>query len=257
MDNQTAKEILSAFRPGGEDATDPIFKEALDQCENDPAMQAWFAEQRTFDERITSALQTIHAPESGKRAILEIAQAGQSADTSNAINTPDTTHRSFWQRHTTWLSVAASLAIAFIATVSVLQPQNEFRGQSTGGLRQMVAAALPLEFRHTDTNEVFNWLSKQGAPVAETLASKITDTPAAGCRIFNPPTGGKISLVCLEVDRQLVHVFIYDDVARLQYEGSVDNWWQEEGYNLIAKRNGAQLIAYATRADPSAVAHLL
>lgn len=67
MDNTTAKEILSAYRPGGEDANDPFFREALAQCEHDPAMKRWFYEQRVFDERVAASLQNIRAPESGKR----------------------------------------------------------------------------------------------------------------------------------------------------------------------------------------------
>ena len=40
MDNQTAKKILSAYRPDGTDATDPVFQDALAQCERDPQMRA-------------------------------------------------------------------------------------------------------------------------------------------------------------------------------------------------------------------------
>jgi len=248
MDNQTAKEILSVYRPGGEDAADPLFKDALLQCEKDPAMRAWFDEQRAFDTRIASALETIRAPESGKRAILALAETGQAEGTHT---------QGFWRRQASWLALAACLALAFFGAVALFQTQQDVRADSPASLTEMISSAMPLEFRHPDPGRLLDWLKERGAPVSTALASKITGTPAAGCRIFKTHNGGAVSLVCLEVDRQLVHVFIYDDKARRQFEGPMDNWWQEEGYNLIAKENGGQLIAYATRAAPGSVAHLL
>jgi len=45
MDNPTAKEILSLYRPNGADARDPLFREALDQCKRDPGLAAWLNDQ--------------------------------------------------------------------------------------------------------------------------------------------------------------------------------------------------------------------
>ena len=58
MDNEQAKLILQAYRPGGEDAEDPFFSEALDRARLDPELAKWFAEQRAFDEAMRKALQT-------------------------------------------------------------------------------------------------------------------------------------------------------------------------------------------------------
>lgn len=248
MDNQTAKEILSAYRPGGEDAADPIFQEALAQCERDPEMRIWFAEQRSFDERITSALQTIHAPESGKHSILALSHVEQAAEPKN---------QAFWRRRGSWFALAACLALTFISLVSVNTLQLEKQGSLPRGLTEMVASAMPLEFRHADTARVIDWLETRGAPVSTSLISKINATPAAGCRIFKMPGGGTVSLICLKVDRELVHVFVYDGKARQSFEGPLNIWWQESGYNLIATQKGEQLVAYATRAEPDKISYLL
>lgn len=248
MDNQTAKEILSAYRPGGEDATDPFFKDALSQCERDPGMRTWFEEQRAFDERIASALQSIRAPESGKRAILALAQVGEAKNTRS---------RSFWRRPSAWIAVAACLTVAFISLISVNSSPNEQKMAHAQDLTSMVASAMPLEFRHSDSNRVLNWLEERGAPISASLASKITAIPAAGCRIFEMPNGGKVSLICLQVDRELVHVFVYDNEAQKHFKGPINHWWQEDGYNLIATQKDEQLVAYATRADPDKVDYLL
>jgi len=39
MNNQEAKFILAAYRPGGQDASDPLFAEALEQVRRDPDWQ--------------------------------------------------------------------------------------------------------------------------------------------------------------------------------------------------------------------------
>jgi len=248
MDNRTAKEILSAYRPGGEDANDPFFHEALAQCEHDPAIKRWFEEQRVFDERIAASLERIRAPESGKRTILALAETE---------STSPSTEPSFWRHRGAWYALAAALAIAFVSTAGILRTQAPVSHAPAQSLTEMVATAMPLEFRHADTSRVLDWLYDRGAPVSAVLASKITGTPSAGCRIFTTPEGGTVSLVCLEVDRQLVHVFTYDQQAANYFKEPLNRWWRENGYNLIATENAGQLVAIATRASPKTVQHIL
>ena len=56
MNNEEAKLILQAYRPGGPDASDPLFAEALEHARRDPELQKWFAEQQTLDSLIQSKL---------------------------------------------------------------------------------------------------------------------------------------------------------------------------------------------------------
>src|SRR5271155_1784240 len=58
MNNQEAKLILQAYRPGGRDALDPLFTEALEQARRDPELQKWFAEEQALDSQIQTKLQT-------------------------------------------------------------------------------------------------------------------------------------------------------------------------------------------------------
>jgi hypothetical protein len=57
MNNQEAKLILQAYRPGGQDALDPLFAEALEQARRDPELQKWFTEEIALDARIQASLQ--------------------------------------------------------------------------------------------------------------------------------------------------------------------------------------------------------
>jgi hypothetical protein len=42
FDRDNAKLLLSAYRPNGADAQDPVFKEALELTQRDPELARWF-----------------------------------------------------------------------------------------------------------------------------------------------------------------------------------------------------------------------
>jgi hypothetical protein len=62
ISNRDAKLVLSAYRPSGADAWDPLFEEALEQTKRDPELMEWFMKQRAFDDVIVSKLRTIEPP---------------------------------------------------------------------------------------------------------------------------------------------------------------------------------------------------
>jgi len=74
MNRHQAKEILQSYRPGGGDAGDPAFAEALEMTKHDAELRRWFDEQQTFDRKIAGALQT-KAPALYERKFLRADQA--------------------------------------------------------------------------------------------------------------------------------------------------------------------------------------
>ena len=68
--NETAKFLLTAYRPNGADAQDPVFRDALEQAARDPELGAWFKEQRGFDSMIADKLSGIEPPATLRSAIL-------------------------------------------------------------------------------------------------------------------------------------------------------------------------------------------
>jgi hypothetical protein len=56
FDRDNAKLMLSAYRPNGADAQDPVFKEALELAQRDPELARWFRGERDFDQMISSKL---------------------------------------------------------------------------------------------------------------------------------------------------------------------------------------------------------
>src|SRR6266852_9182231 len=70
MDNHEAKFILSAYRPGGQDAGDPRFVEALEQARRDPMLEQWFRDSVAFDSAMTDKLRAIEVPADLRQNIL-------------------------------------------------------------------------------------------------------------------------------------------------------------------------------------------
>ncbi len=62
MDNLEAKFVLNAYRPGGQDANDPRFAEALEQVRRDPVLERWFVDSIAFDMAMTEKLRAIEVP---------------------------------------------------------------------------------------------------------------------------------------------------------------------------------------------------
>jgi hypothetical protein len=70
MRNEEAKFILSAYRPGGGDAENPTFTQALGMASADPALGAWFAQSRAHDAAVAAKLAQIQPPAGLREAIL-------------------------------------------------------------------------------------------------------------------------------------------------------------------------------------------
>src|SRR5271156_2792587 len=87
MNNNDAKLILQVYRPGGEDATDPFFAEALEQARLDPALRIWFAEQQAKDERMRGALQIIVPPHDLRDMIVRTQKIAQFPSGANRRKT--------------------------------------------------------------------------------------------------------------------------------------------------------------------------
>ncbi len=70
MNNDEAKFRLRAYRPGGQDAGETTFAEALAQAERDPALRAWFAREQEFDAVVAAKVRAVQPPAGLREAIL-------------------------------------------------------------------------------------------------------------------------------------------------------------------------------------------
>ncbi|MBI4624822.1 MAG: hypothetical protein HY736_16600 [Verrucomicrobia bacterium] len=101
MNNDEAIFILSAYRPDGQDATDPLFAEPLAQARRDPALKDWFGAQLRFDSLVSAKIREVPVPPGLREAILAGARVSMSR------RAPP------WHRRWPWFAaVAAAIVMA-------------------------------------------------------------------------------------------------------------------------------------------------
>jgi hypothetical protein len=209
MDNEQAKLILHAYRPGGQDAGDPFFAEALEQARLDPELDRWFGEQRAFDEAMGKAVQFVNPPAGLWDSV---------ALTSKVSILPRRrTNRPAW-RHPGMLALAATLVV-LLAVAALMRPVTDrdavhpmtvatFAKQALD-----IAGSVSLGKMSSNPAELRAWLAERGAPSNFEIPPGLRDVPGIGCQSYTLD-GTKVSLVCFMLSRdQIVHLFVVDEGA--------------------------------------------
>lgn len=190
MNNEEAKFILQAYRPGGGDAADALFAQALEQARRDPALAAWFERERAHDAAIAARLRTILPPDDLRPAIL----AGARATARGGAR---------W-RLPAWIGLAASVALILAAALFWLQPAQaeEFPDFA------MAYAAGPfrLSNHQEDLDKLRAWLAEREAPLPLQVPSGCRKLQTLGCKTVEF-RGKNISLICFERGREY-HLFV-------------------------------------------------
>jgi hypothetical protein len=209
MDNEQAKLILQAYRPGGQDAGDPFFAEALEQTSRDPRLGQWFAGQRTFDEAMCKALQS-SAPPAGLRDSILLTAKISTLPRRRTI-------RPAW-RHPGVLALAAAIVV-LLAVAILIRPGVERDFGSSMTVAAFAKRVLELKDHislgkmSNDPAELRAWLAERGAPSDFEMPPGLRDVPRLGCQSYTID-GTKVSLVCFMLGQdQIVHLFIVDKDA--------------------------------------------
>ena len=256
MDNKTAKEILSAYRPNGTDALDEKLHEALQHAERDPELKTWFEEERRFDKMATSALQDIDVPAEGKEHLLKMLEM---EDSSPPPQPNKVTHFGRWG-----IGLAALLVLGLFLpkafdklSPDLPLPEEYVVSKENFSLAQLIHNAMPLHLHDNDPQVLADWLVSRGAPVPKTFSDVYQQAIAQGCKVFETSEGGTISLVCFKVDGEILHAFVFDEKARALLDHPTRQWWREGEWNMMAIHDGTQLIALATHADRARIEQML
>jgi len=127
MTTQEAKKILTLYRPGTADAEDTAFAEALQHCEQDPALKQWFNDHCAVYSVLRSKLKGIESPEGFKEQILA----------ERKVNAPG-----FWARQPV-RSTAVLVAIFAVVFILVLRLWAPAENTGFTGFRdRMISKAL-------------------------------------------------------------------------------------------------------------------
>ncbi len=196
MNNDEAKFLLTAYRPGGRDANDPAMTEALAQARQDPALQEWLTRAQAHDAVVAGKLGEITPPPGLRDAILAGARLGSRTQAPR---------RRAWWRQPVWLAAAAALALLLSVGAWKLRPA---KGTTLDEFAvNYVARGFMLEKRGADVAALKSWLQEQGGPVPISLPARFAELRGLGCRTLQYQ-GKDISLVCFEREGREFHVFV-------------------------------------------------
>jgi len=198
MDNNKAKLILSVYRPSGADASDPFFKEALEQAAKDPQLSAWLAGEQQFDAAFVHALGSVKAPEAGRTMIMAMAHA------------PVRSRAWMW-----WpVAIAASIALLITAGVVLRQPSRLALPERA----TLAELASNLSEHHAsiglmspDLVRLRSWIDERGGPLPERIPPGLEKLAVLGCQTWNT-SAGKVSLICFVGESmETVHLYIFEN----------------------------------------------
>ena len=198
MNNEQAKFILQAYRPGGRDAGDAAFCEALQQARSDPILGAWFARTQAFYAAVASKLATLAPPAGLRESILAGARVSQTASPQ-------------WWRRFTPLAMAASAA--FLLTTAGIFWSRETRA-ALGNLDAMARFALsdPVSAHgghpHADKLGQFGgWLQNASTHLGSGAPVDFAQLKAQGCREVSV-AGHPVLEVCFNRGGHWFHVYV-------------------------------------------------
>ena len=242
-----AKLVLSAYRPGGQDAADPTFAAALAAAQQDPALAQWLAEQQEFDKLIAGHLGEVKAPAGLRARIL----AGGS------VSRP----RHWWSRPRWWALAAVVMLLAALAG---------FWGQKDAGLadwqrrglavlEDLEASRTTFDFEHRDAAVLTAWLGDHAVPRPAALPPPLTGRKTYGCKTI-AWDGHKMSLLCFDLGGKVsVHLFTTDraGLAHVPPDGpprivrsgvwAVALWSEGDKTHMLATESGEEPLRRVLR----------
>jgi hypothetical protein len=241
MNNNEAKFLLCAYRPGGRDADDPAFAGALAQARQDPMLGAWFAREQAFDTAMAAQLGSIAPPPGLREAILTGARVSRA---------PHATRR--WP---VWLALAASMAL-------LLGLGAMWRIRSARQMDPLTAFAMadarteaPL-YRGEATNNLHRILEDP----ATRLASLSIDYPAlraTGCHTLSL-AGHDVLQICFRRGGIWFHLYMVQSADFPQIASTTGpHIMKHEGWSAMQWADAQHVYVVASSADPAALWALL
>jgi hypothetical protein len=265
--NEQARLLLSAYRPGGSDAKDPAFVEALAQAQRDPQLRAWLEDSQHFDRAISERLRSLDVPPDLRATIL----AGV------RLSRPPR----WWQSPRLW-AIAATFAIAATATWFWWPRSEKVRGSQNGAfqyprqepriiwypdlqrtpelelwqvdvlaeIEAVEHGTVRLDLENSDSLPLLDWLRTRGIPNPPTVPTMLAGKKALGCKALKS-AGRFVSVICFKLDNEgVVHLFTTSG-AGLQFPPPEHHpsFHRHRNWNLANWSNGELVHMLASTID--------
>jgi len=258
MDRSEAQLILSGLRPGGLEANEPFFAEALALVESDPELNAWWQAQQEFDRRVAARLREVPVPKSLRQRCLLSPKIV-------SYYPPQWEHRGL-------LAAAAAVAIlCVVGTYWHVTGTGQFasdyytheavpldRSAFTEQVLTKLGTTGPLLGKlTTDQEEVKAWLKERKAPVGR-MPPKVAAMPPIGCQKYMVG-GHAVSLMCFTLpDGCEAHLFMVDKSAISNPPSSAGPQYDTmSGWNVASWSDGRMSYVLATNATMDNLKQLL
>ncbi|MGA3006525.1 MAG: hypothetical protein ABSE59_01410 [Opitutaceae bacterium] len=241
MNNNEAKFLLCAYRPGGRDADDPAFAEALAQARNDPALGAWFERERAFDTVVAKQLGTVMPPPGLREAIL----AG--ASVSRSSQAP-------W-RLPAWLALAAS-AVLLLGLGAFWRLRLTTRVNPLAAFAMADSRSERPVYRGDATNDLHRALNNPNMRLAS-LSVDFETLRATGCHTLSF-AGHDVLQICFTRDGRWFHLYMVKK-ADFPEIAAVDgpHMMKQDGWLALQWANPQHLFIVTTQADDPSVLRAL
>ena len=198
MNRKEARQLLNVYRPGGADAADPQFAEALKHAERDPSLTGWFGEQRGFDDAFAKSLKRVPVPAELQESILAARKIIQPR---------------LWRDWRARAAVAAVfLALAIAGGVLATGQKEYFPAFRAELIDRAWDGQTHLDLESTDVLRVKQWLARQNVTAEFTLPKELRASRLLGCRIVETD-GQRVPMLCLAEGPKHMHLFIVDGTS--------------------------------------------
>jgi hypothetical protein len=245
MNREEAQFILHAYRPSGEDAHDPQFKDALGLVRDDPELARWFAHEQALDAAIAARIHSVAPPTNLKAQLLSVRKMIRSRP---------------WWRKPAWVAAAASVALLISgASLLLLHRSGErdfalFRGK-------MIEASLDTR-RHVDVagldaDELKQWLIENHGQPRFVLPPGLANKGIKGCKVLNWH-GHWVTLLCLKFGGKHVDVFVVNEADLPGVSlGAAPTFGSERGLTTATWRREGKIYFLAGNIPQSDLKQLL
>lgn len=196
MNNLEARLILQAYRPGGEDAADPFFREALGQVERDPELKKWFAREMALEPVIQSRLETaVPVPRNLKANLLALQKLERPVP--------------WWLTLVKLTAATAVVALAIFAGFMLVRPQ----GKSLDSFQQAMTFCSNQHEGHVtyeprDLSKIEEWLQGNGMATNFDLPPELQAVGAQGCRVIDW-NRQKVTMICFVSRKKDEHLDLF------------------------------------------------
>jgi hypothetical protein len=237
MTREEAEELLSALRPHGTDATDPIFREALELASSDSDLGAWLARQQEFDRMLIEELSSIRPPEGLRETILQ------------SLREPARPLQ-FWRNAWPALAAAAVLVAFFLSqqVTTLRNPSSRFQSFYSDALAMVEVRPMPkldLETASLAITQAF--IEQHDAPRLGQLPPKLQSMATAGCRVFVWRQHlASLTCFCLP-SGNLLHLVVIDEKA-LGDSKMPSGLNSEDGWHMMFQKENGLILMWASEA---------